>query len=239
MLVYSDHCEVGDAREWLDRIGARLRDISAMPAGIERHSKVVGALIDAGQLLQGVADSGAPHEEMNLFVHRLAQAVVRSHDSNFANVGQLPVAPTMELPRWVELRLPEGFAFYAVYPEAYIGAARRLSLTGPPRVIGIRSIGTTLGACVAAALDAPPEITVRPFGDPFARKAEFPPELIEEGVHYVIVDEGPGLSGSSFGAVADWLENHGVPLERIAFLPSHGGDLGPQASAAHRERWSR
>jgi hypothetical protein len=37
--------------------------------------------------------------------------------------------------------------------------------------------------------------------------------------------------------VADWLEDHGVAPERIAFLPGHGGDLGPQASARHRERW--
>ena len=51
--------------------------------------------------------------------------------------------------------LPEGFAFYAVYPEAYIEAARSLRLSAPPRVIGIRSIGTTLGAVVAAALGAP------------------------------------------------------------------------------------
>ena len=239
MLVYADHSERADPRERLDRIAAELAGVSAMPSGIERHAKLVGALIDAAQLLQGVADADAPADELNVFVHRLAQSVVRSYDSSFADVGELAVPPEPDLPRWVELRLPEGFAFYAVYPEAYVQAARRLRLNGPPCVIGIRSIGTTLGACVAAALGGAPQITVRPFGDPFARRVELPPELVEDGVHYVIVDEGPGLSGSSFGSVADWLEDHGVPLELIAFIPSHNGDLGAQASAAHRERWDR
>ena len=239
MLVYGDHKEVADARERFDSVRERLAAVGAMPAGITRHAKLVGALIEAGQLLQGVADAEVPTEPLDSFVHCLAQAVVRSHDSDFAEVGDLPVLPSADLPRSVELRLPEGFAFYAVYPEAYVRAARRLRLSGPPRVIGIRSIGTTLGAIVAAALGAPPPITVRPFGDPFARQVELPRATIESDAHYVIVDEGPGLSGSSFGAVADWLEQRCVPLERIAFLPSHGGDLGPEASAPHRERWNR
>ncbi len=236
MLVYGDHSETADARERLDAIEGKLRAVRQLPAGIGRHALLVGALIEAGQLLQGVADRGEPAGELDLFLHRLAAAMVRSFDSGFRDIGALPPPPEMRLEE-VELRLPEGFAFYAVYPEAYVSAARRLRLSGPPRVIGIRSIGTTLGAVVAAALGAPPALTVRPFGDPFARKVDLPPELVEPGAHYVIVDEGPGLSGSSFGAVADWLEDRGVQLERIAFLPSHGGEPGPQASAAHRQRW--
>jgi hypothetical protein len=239
MLVYGDHSERADPRERLDRIAAQLGALPAQPAGIERHARLVGVLIEAGQLLQGVADADVPSEQLNLFVHRLARAVVRSYDSSFADAGELPSPPAMDLPRWVELRLPEGFAFYAVYPEAYIRAARQLRLSGPPRVIGIRSIGTTLGACVAAALGAPPQITVRPFGDPFARRVDPSRELLQDDAHYIIVDEGPGLSGSSFGSVADWLQDCGVPLGRIAFVPSHGGDLGREASAAHRERWGR
>jgi hypothetical protein len=239
MLVYGDHCEFLDPRERLGCLPERLATIAAMPAGIDRHAKLVGALIDAGQLLQGVADAGLAGRELGDFVHRLAVVVVRSWDSHFAAFGKLPPVPDLALPETVELRLPEGFAFYAVYPEGYVAAARRLRLTGPPRVIGIRSIGTTLGAIVAATLGAPPAITVRPFGDPFARQVELPAEVPEEGAHYVIVDEGPGLSGSSFGSVADALERRGVPTERIAFLPSHGGDLGPQASERHRLRWTR
>jgi hypothetical protein len=37
--------------------------------------------------------------------------------------------------------------------------------------------------------------------------------------------------------VADWLEDRGIPLERIAFVPSHSGAPGPRSSATHRARW--
>jgi hypothetical protein len=239
MLVYGDHKEIAEARDRLAALQAKLATTAAMPPGIARHAKLVGLLIEAGQLAQGVADEGCGASGLDDFLHGLAIAVVRSWDSAFADMGEHPSVPHLDFPRRVELRMPEGFAFYALYPEAYIHAARRLRLTGPPRIIGIRSIGTSLGAVVAAALGASPPVTVRPFGDPFARRVDPPPELIADEAHYVIVDEGPGLSGSSFGAVADWLEAREVPLERIAFLPSHGGDLGPHASDAHRRRWRK
>lgn len=240
MLVYGDQVEVVEPLQRLDRIRDDLAQIAGMQPGIDRHSKLVGALIDAGQLLQGVADSELAGEQaLGAFVHGLAHCVLRSWESDFAYIGELPAIALIEGRQGVELRLPEGFAFYAVYPEAYATAARQLSLGGPPRVIGVRSIGTTLGAMVAAALDAPPAITVRPFGDPFRRQVKLPAEAIEPNAHYVIVDEGPGLSGSSFGAVADSLEARGVPLDRIAFIPSHANEPGPRASDAHRLRWRR
>ena len=239
MLVYGDHSELADAGERLQCVAEQLRDLATLPPGIARHAKLVRALIETGQLVQGLADAGESTDALNGFLHALAKVVLRSWDSGYAEIGELPAVPQTRLPAEVELRLPEGFAFYAVYPEAYIEAARKLRLSGPPRVIGIRSIGTTLSAIVAAAIDAPASVTVRPFGDPFARQVELPPEVIESGAHYIIVDEGPGLSGSSFGAVADWLEDRGVQLDHIAFLPSHGGDPGPQASSRHREHWGR
>lgn len=61
---------------------------------------------------------------------------------------------------------------------------------------------------------------------------------IKQQRFHLIVDEGPGLSGSSFGAVADWLEGQGLARERIVFFPAHDNPLGPQASEAHRERWA-
>jgi hypothetical protein len=236
MLVYGDHSDTVDARLWLEQIREQLAQARRL-SGLARHSKLVGALVEAGRLEQGLADAERADGEVKLFTYELARCVVRSWDSDFSQAGELPAVPSIAVAGAVELRVPEGFAFYAVYPQAYAAGARKLRLSGPPRVIGIRSIGTTLGAVVAAALQAPPPLTVRPFGDPFARQVELPAELVERGAHYLIVDEGPGLSGSSFGAVADALEAQGVPPERIAFLPSHGGDLGPRASEAHRARW--
>jgi hypothetical protein len=138
--------------------------------------------------------------------------------------------------------VPEGYAFYALHPRLYAAGARRLP-KGDWRVIGIRSIGTSLAAVVAAAVEAPPPVTVRPVGHPFGRELRLSPALAAEwAAHdgpFVVVDEGPGLSGSSFGAVADALEALGVASGRIAFLPGHAGALGPQASHAHRLRWTR
>lgn len=237
MLVYGDRSERVDPAESLNAISGQLHTVAALPPGIDGHANLVAALIEAGRLLQGVADAGLPSEQLSHFVHALARCVVTSWDGRFARLGELPQVPSPQSSHHVELRVPEGFAFYAVYPEAFVEAARKLKLAGPPRVIGIRSIGASLGPVVAAALGAEPAVTVRPFGPPFARNVELQPEIIDPHVHYVIVDEGPGLSGSSFGAVADWLEARGVPLERIAFLPSHSGDVGRQASDAHRRRW--
>jgi hypothetical protein len=85
-------------------------------------------------------------------------------------------------------------------------------LHAPPLVIGLRSIGSGLAAIAAAALEAPAPVTLRPGGNPFRRSLSIDPELaaylLEGDRHFVIVDEGPGLSGSSFGCVADWLEDH-------------------------------
>ncbi len=225
-----------------------------MAPGLERHSRLVALLIEAGRLLQGIADADferaradrrtpATHSLTELLLH-LGRAVHSSWDSDFDAPLELPQVPCpVDLPPAVDLREPEGFAFYAVYPEAYALAARRLSLAAPPRVIGIRSIGASLAATVAAALGAPSFVTVRPFGTAYNRQVAIAPELerelLGEPAHFLIVDEGPGQSGRSFGAVADWLEQRGVPLERIAFLPSHCGAPGRQASAADRQRWSR
>lgn len=252
MQVYGDHSERANPRERLESIAEQLVLVAAMPPEIARHSRLVGALIEAGQLLQGVADAdfqdfGADRRTdatvaLTQYLCAIARAVCRSWDSRFTEIGALPLPPRLvEVPNEVELRTPEGFAFYAVYPEAYIEASLRLSLSAPARVIGIRSIGTTLSAVAAAALNAPLPLTLRPHGDPFAREISIAPQLERElltgEAHYIIVDEGPGQSGSSFGAVADWLQARGVPLERIAFIPSHSGTPGPQASEVHRVRW--
>jgi hypothetical protein len=146
-----------------------------------------------------------------------------------------------DFPSQIEIKKPEGYAFYALYPEAYGEAASRAGL-GHLLCIGIRSIGTGLSAMVATATGSPNPHTVRPLGHPFRRSVRPGPKLERALLQkpqstYAIVDEGPGLSGRSFGAVADWLESKGVGQDRIHFFPGHSNDLGPEASEAHRGRW--
>lgn len=254
MLVYGDHQEEVDPAVRAREINRQLDGIAAAPPGLGRHDRLVAALVETGQLLQGIADDAfaehredrrtAANDELGEFLLKLGQAVCTSWDSRFRSLGQLPrLRLANGGPASVELRLPEGFAFYAVYPEAYVEAARRLKLLGAARVIGMRSIGTSLSAVVAAALGAPLPISVRPFGDPSSREIAIDPaledELLQGDAHYVIVDEGPGQSGSSFTSVADWLIDRGIPDERIAVVPSHAGHPGAASSDRRRSWWAR
>jgi hypothetical protein len=253
MIVYGDRIEMVATRDRIAAIAADIATIATMPPGIARHEAIAAAFVALGQVVQGVADGdretagadGGSAAELALLAPLgvLAKALLASWESGFADLPPLPefTAPDDAAAR-IELRLPEGYAFYAVYPEAYAAAARLLRLDGPPHVIGIRSIGTGLAALVASVLGAPPPLTVRPVGHPFDRTIALTPEaeaaLIDPARHYVVVDEGPGLSGSSFAAVATFLEERGVASDRIALLPSHAGSPGGQAHPRTIARWA-
>jgi hypothetical protein len=161
-----------------------------------------------------------------------------AHDTAAALAG----VAALRLPPRIRCRTPEGYAFYAIYPEAYAASVSAVAWPLPPLVIGIRSIGTSLAAAVAARLGAD-ALTVRPVGHPFGRTLQLSHALrVRLGQHcggFVVADEGPGFSGSSFGSVADALEALGVTPERIVLMPSHAGNPGSRATPAHRARWER
>ncbi|MFP2925446.1 hypothetical protein ACLESO_09535 [Pyxidicoccus sp. 3LG] len=180
--------------------------------------------------------------------HALLASWTGGFRADLASLGPvLESLVTLAPAECVRCKVPEGYAFYALYPEAYLEAARALRADGGPwRVIGIRGIGTGLAGVVAAALGTDALCTVRPGGHPFHRTLTLSPErtvqLEQEaraGWRFAVVDEGPGLSGSSFRAVADFLEAHGATPESVTFFPSHTGGPGPQARPEHRERWAR
>lgn len=236
MLVYGDHSRTVDPRELLIQL--------AEPA--HGHAAIVTRFIAAAELAQGLADATFTGVDMRT---PLTDAAMRACVGYARQVEQswrgMPVElvslaelAALELPPAITCKRAEGYAFYAVYPEAYLEAARRAPRERR-RVVGIRSIGTGLAALVAAATHAPLPATVRPQGDPFRREIRVHPGLLAEwraGELVAIADEGPGMSGSSFGAVADLVEAQGA---RCELYPSHAGDLGPLALPRHRERWSR
>lgn len=255
MLVYGDVSRTEPVAAKLERIAAALAGLPALPAGLQRHAGLAAAFIEAGELLQGIADHEAERAGADILspgqaaatalLLDLARAVWTSWTSGFARTGPLPPVPALGAglaPETLRTKLVEGFAFYAVYPECFAAAAALSGLDRTARVIGIRSIGAPLGAMVAAALGAEPPVTVRPVGHPFRRELAVSAAVAEavlagKPARVAVVDEGPGLSGSSFGAVADWLEGQGVARDRIVFFPSHGGAPGPEASPRHRTRW--
>jgi hypothetical protein len=56
---------------------------------------------------------------------------------------------------------------------------------------------------------------------------------------FAVVDEGPGLSGTSFVSVAEFLSGIGIADERIVFFPSWLPDAQAFVSERARSRWLR
>jgi hypothetical protein len=188
------------------------------------------ALLRCGELECGLTDMDSPD----------AVTVAATTDTLAElQLGSSPAAPLAQLigrltcirpPEQVTISAPEGFAYYALHPLRYAEMADALPLpSSNVAVVGIRSIGTTLSAVVAAALRrrglAAERITVRPQGHPFDRRTEFNfgHRLWLAGqrarrAEFLVVDEGPGLSGSSFLSVGDALLQAGVPRNSITFL---------------------
>jgi hypothetical protein len=257
MIIYGNHERPESASGIRDSVVSTLHLVAMMAPGIHRHASLVRAFIRAAELVQGLADADfydlgydarSPSQAAGaVLLLKMAQAVDRSWRSGFR--AEVDV-PTLLQPLWdvgcggiVRTRVAEGYAHYALYPESYLEAARRSGLEANTSVIGIRSIGVGLGALVAAALEASPATTLRPVGHPFDRQIRAAPELIaahaaNPDVHFAVVDEGPGLSGSSFASVGKWLCSQGVATNRIHFFPSHDGAPGLAGTTDTRKMWN-
>ena len=260
MIVFGQAERRERTADKLAEIG-RLMDVDVLP-GIRGHEKLAAALIEAGELAQGLADdafAAAGHDDRSAAADAamalciaLAREVRHSWRGNLLSAGAgdgvnaaaaFEALASLPLPATLTVRQPEGFAHYAVYPEAFLEASDSMPTGARAHNIGVRSIGTTLAALVAASLPcASAPITVRPVGHPFRREIRLGPEIafalapVDEAI-YVIADEGPGLSGSSVAAVASCLESRGVGLDRVHVVPSHAGEPGPEADAAIRRTW--
>jgi adenine/guanine phosphoribosyltransferase-like PRPP-binding protein len=140
---------------------------------------------------------------------------------------------------------PEGFAYYSIDPEGYAEKAQALAGAKSTAIVGIRSAGIALAAlCAATAYGT--RTTVRPTGHPYNRhvalsqdQLAWVQQAIRNDSVFLIVDEGPGLSGSSFLATAEALERAGATRARIHLLGSSHCD--PERLVAHdaTPRWRR
>ncbi|HEV2532130.1 hypothetical protein [Phenylobacterium sp.] len=258
MWVFGDRSRRVRPRQALRALTATLREVESASSGAERHDRLTAAFLQAGELAQGIADAefrakgeddASPAQEAALaLLVALARKLAASAWSGFVSIGPPSSAELMALalspmPDEVELKTPEGHAFYAVLPEAYLKAAAEKPWDSPPLVIGVRSIGAGLAALTAAVTHAEKVVTLRPTGHPFRREVRVSDGLKRSlAAHrglYAVVDEGPGMSGSSFGAIGDLLDELGVEPERIVFLPSHDGEPGAEALPEHRARWAQ
>ncbi|WP_295526963.1 hypothetical protein [uncultured Pseudacidovorax sp.] len=257
MIVYGDGRRQERSRAKLARVCIGLRRARALAPGIVRHARLVEALIEAGELLQGVSDAVGDEvlsygvtpgvDSVRQLTLALARCCLHSWCYGFALAHDEAVEQAVRdcgrqaLPAWVTVHRCEGYAFYALYPEGHGMAALQMRESGAlsgehTRVLGLRSIGTSLAAMVAAGLRAPGFDTLRPHGHPFDRQAgSLPPANWAPDA--VVVDEGPGLSGSSFLAGVEALRRAGVPRPRVHLFPSHGHGPGPAASPQARLLW--
>jgi hypothetical protein len=229
---------------WIFRDGRKEVSGTAMVRDLGRRVKqpnsksVLDSLIEAGELEAALCDAAAPGAVAAAkLTDALADAVFTgNHNSNLAEL-----VARIEAPDRVSVSAPEGFTYYALHPLDFSKIADRVPTE--PRacaIIGIRSIGTTLSAMTAAGLRAKgysvSRITVRPTGHPYARTMRFNAEAqwIQEqqsrAAQFLIVDEGPGRSGSTFLSVSEALLNAGVLRESISILGSRQVD--PQSLCA-------
>jgi hypothetical protein len=258
MLFYGDVARTPQPSSVRRSISEKLEVVLAAAPGRRRHEELVRAFIEAGELVQGLVDEefdatgtddlSQIHKDGLSFLLVLAGAIKASWESGFtrdlgAGSGWHVMLDRLDGQLPLGLKRAEGYAFYCLYPENYLEAAHRSGLASNTVVIGLRSIGVGLAALVASAVGTRRVFTLRPTGHPFDRRLAISAALTQKilkdrSADFALVDEGPGMSGSSFGCAADWLIAHGVAPRRIHFFPSHDGELGAHSSAVHRARWA-
>jgi hypothetical protein len=253
MCVFRDGRRAVSGQALHAALAVELRALAVTTDPAAYRERVLRALLCAGDLECALAD--LDHLDTALVsrcTDLLARALVTMPPAPDAGAvaRMLASLARMSPPAHVTLSRPEGFAYYALHPLDFVRATEALCPgRRPVFVVGLRSIGTTLGAVVAATAlrHAPAErITVRPTGHPYDRRLELTdPERawVARGVasdaEFVVADEGPGLSGSSLLAVAEALAGADVPCARIAILCSHAPDFGALLARDAARRYAR
>jgi hypothetical protein len=263
MIVYRSGESTAPTEELLRRIRSLQREIEASKSPAYENAQKL--LLDYGEFEAGVADAicgeanGATHvtRALRCAALRAGHVFLRSWRQQeqqgwVERLGaSLAEIAALELPLTIRVAMLEGYAYYGLYPEMYAAAAEEFARgreSGEAVVIGIRSIGASLSGVVEATLQSSGwkthSYTVRPGGHPFDRTLRVSAELGVEwrasgGSHFLIVDEGPGMSGSSFASVAQALASGGIARERIVFFPSWDADGSSFINKDAAEEWSK
>jgi hypothetical protein len=218
--------------------------------GPANEQEVLETLIRAGALESALADAAAAgSEKLSAVTDCLSAALFTSDTDSLRRAAS--ALEHLIIPDTIPTSPPEGFSYYAVHPLDFVAAAEDLPLSSSSvAVIGIRNIGATLSALVAATLRARGRnacrMTIRPHGHPYQRVTTFNDQQcswigdhLHRGADFVVVDEGPGRSGSTFLSVGEALLSAGVPLHRITFLGTR--DVAPAQLCARdgARRWKR
>ncbi|MFL6300486.1 MAG: hypothetical protein ACJ71N_07755 [Terriglobales bacterium] len=248
MYVFRENHRLALAGRLLNELAEAMRraDSSSEPEHMQ------DALLRAGELECSLADAGqqVAASQVAGVTDCLASALVRG-DRLAVSQWCLQILKSVGISGELSVKIPEGFAYYALHPLDYARVVdEKLNNISGAAILGIRTIGTTLSAVVAAELRrhriAASRVTVRPHGHPFRRECRFSTEQREwiaerkrSSDMFLIVDEGPGLSGSSFLSVANALQIEGVEPEKIIFLCSRVPEIASFCSETSRAEWPR
>jgi len=212
------------------------------------RTELLDLLLRAGELECALSDTASVHaRQAEAITQSIADALVSGAtiDREVLIACLNAIAPPVE----VKLSPPEGFTYYALHPLDMADLAREIGRSSQcVAVIGIRSIGTTLGAVVQAALRADgvraERITVRPEGHPYDRKTTLSPEqwrwilaMCNRSADFLVVDEGPGMSGSSFLSCGEALVEGGVSPSRVRFVGSRTAEPDLLTASNAGTRW--
>jgi hypothetical protein len=211
-----------------------------------RPERIVDLLIRAGELEATLSDAD---EDQFQNAAELTNALAELLCSGTTSRAPLEIASRLQVPEKLSTAPPEGFTYYALHPLDFARVAERI-LDNPARcaILGIRSIGTTLSAVVLAALRAKgrhaERITVRPTGHPYDRRLRFSrkqlswiQQQLAIKAQFLVVDEGPGRSGSTFLSVAEGLEDAGVPRDAIIVIGSRAFEPSSLCAQDAVSRW--
>ena len=265
MIVFRDQRAAVDPALLLSTIHSNARRLASQASA--DHEGTIQLLISAGTLEAALADKiFSSADGTSPLARRLREASCAVGRAVWHTWGDHPAearrwldqsAATLayvqlqQLPPSVEVSVPEGYAYYAVYPEMYLEAARKFHRIHTPRsavCLGLRSIGTSLSAVVAGSLEelgcTVASFTLRPRGHPFDRRPVVTSELAEtlqreREATFLLIDEGPGISGSSLASTAELLSHLGISDDRIVMFPSYATDGSRLKSQQARNRWTR
>jgi hypothetical protein len=215
---------------------------------LSHSTALIDLLMRAGELECALLDAGrADGIALAMITDALADSLVTGIPIRTSELVR--ELHTISAPEFVTVTPPEGFAYYSLHPLDFADLADTVEVTsGFAAIIGIRSIGTTLSAVVQAALRKRgiyvQRITVRPTGHPYDRRTyltsddlRFLAALHSHRADFLVVDEGPGMSGSSFLSVGDALLSAGVPRAQISFLCSRRPDPVSLTASNAATRW--
>lgn len=247
MYIFRDGRATVRGRELVDGLQTALR-VYQPSVAVQNRTETLDLLLRAGELECALADVDSVHLKVaEKITSAIAHALVANHPIEAQELAE--ILRTIELDATVQVAPPEGFAYYSLHPLDFADLIR--STRVPSRfaaVIGIRSIGTTLSAVVEAALAGEhvqsQRITLRPSGHPYNRETSFSESqkrwisaMRSRRAMFYVVDEGPGLSGSSFLSVGDALLAAGVEQDAIVFLGSRHPDPSALTARDAVVRW--